>query len=213
MATALTFASPDLQRAASQHIDNHPRQGGAGPNSLLWHDVHVGHPQGVVPRNKHVELSWNRGRSRCSQLLLQAHHVWSLRSGIMAVFSVTFVESTWCVSILLLAAVAILAIRNKYKVHLRDLPGPLLAGCTNFWMLYDAALGTGYTTQLRLHHKYKSSLIRIGPHTVSVSDPDLIPQIYGFAPVFTKSDFYQVFRIRYNGQAETDHMSPTLPIS
>lgn len=48
---------------------------------------------------------------------------------------------------------------------------------------------------LRLHEQY-GELVRIGPNHVSFSDASLIPQVYGIASKFYKSDFYSMFDIK-----------------
>lgn len=37
-----------------------------------------------------------------------------------------------------------------------------------------------------MHEKYNSPLLRLGPNTVSISDPEAIRVIYGWKPVLKK---------------------------
>jgi hypothetical protein len=68
---------------------------------------------------------------------------------------------------------------------LRQIPGPLLAGCTDLWRYVHCIRGHA-NEEYKLHRKYNSPLIRLGPNTVSVADPRAIPIIYGLKPVFNK---------------------------
>lgn len=91
-------------------------------------------------------------------------------------------------------------LNNKYEKNLRSLPGPTWASFTDLWRFFDCLLGKPHETHIRLHRQYASPFIRLGPRTVSVSDPTLIPKIYGLNSGFTKTDFYVPFMVPYNGQ-------------
>lgn len=91
-------------------------------------------------------------------------------------------------------------LRNRYGGNLTSLPGPFLATLTDFWLLIDVARGNSHKRLLQLHKHYKSPFIRIGPRRISVSDPELVPKIYGFDPVLEKSDFVHIFRTPCNGK-------------
>lgn len=69
---------------------------------------------------------------------------------------------------------------------LRTIPGPLLASMTNLWRLIDVLQGQHHDTLIRLHREHKSKLIRIGPNTVSVADPEAVKVIYGLNKGFQK---------------------------
>lgn len=51
-----------------------------------------------------------------------------------------------------------------------------------------------------MHNEYKSPLVRIGPKVVSVSDPAHISTIYGLNSGFTKTAFYQMFMMPFQGK-------------
>lgn len=89
---------------------------------------------------------------------------------------------------------------NKYGRRLNSIPGPFLAGFSDLWRFVDAISANPHDTHIKLHRQTGSSLIRIGPRTVSVSDPALIPKIYGLNSGFTKTKFYTLHMLSYNGQ-------------
>lgn len=60
---------------------------------------------------------------------------------------------------------------------LKEFPGPLLAGITNFWRLWDVYRGHNGETHLKLHRKH-GSVVRLGPNVLSLSDPSLINRVY-----------------------------------
>lgn len=68
---------------------------------------------------------------------------------------------------------------------LRHIPGPFLAALSNlphfFWVLTEEA----HLIHKRLHGEY-GPLVRIGPLTVSINDPDVIQTIYPARPGFLK---------------------------
>lgn len=75
--------------------------------------------------------------------------------------------------------------RNHFKPALMDIPGPFLASLTDFWRLFHSRLGKGHEDYL-LHRKYNSPILRVGPNTVAVADPEAIRVIYGWKPIFRK---------------------------
>ncbi|KAJ9616125.1 hypothetical protein H2204_014069 [Knufia peltigerae] len=89
---------------------------------------------------------------------------------------------------------------NKYGKSLNTVPGPFLAGFTDLWRFFDALNRNPHDTHIKLHEQTRSPLVRIGPRTVSVSDPALIPKIYGLNSGFTKTKFYTLHMLSYNGQ-------------
>lgn len=60
---------------------------------------------------------------------------------------------------------------------LKDVPGPFLAKFTNVWRLINHYKATQISTQQRLH-KELGPAVRIGPNTVSLSDPTLLRTVY-----------------------------------
>lgn len=68
---------------------------------------------------------------------------------------------------------------------LKKLPGPFLARFTNVWRLWNHFIKSHIETQQRLHSKH-GPVVRLGPNTVSVTDPDLIKTIYSARGTFLK---------------------------
>jgi hypothetical protein len=68
---------------------------------------------------------------------------------------------------------------------LKKLPGPFLAHFSDVWRLWNHYSQTHIETQRRLHEKY-GNIVRIGPKTVSVTDPELIKTIYSTRGTFVK---------------------------
>ncbi|KAM0541732.1 hypothetical protein ACHAPJ_013137 [Fusarium lateritium] len=80
---------------------------------------------------------------------------------------------------------------NKYGNGLLKIPGPALAGYTGLWRFFDVYQRRPELTHIALHEKY-GSVVRLGPNTVSISDPAALQTIYGLNSGYTKSDFYPV---------------------
>lgn len=78
-----------------------------------------------------------------------------------------------------------------FNSPLRNVPGPFLAKFTNLWRFIDVYGGRAELTHQLLHKRYGQA-VRIGPNTVSLSDPKLIPTLYNLKGDFPKSDFYTV---------------------
>jgi hypothetical protein len=89
---------------------------------------------------------------------------------------------------------------NKYRTRLNSIPGPFLAGFTDLWRFFNACFATPHITHLRLHRQTNSHFVRIGPRTVSISDPTLIPTIYGINTGFTKSEYYTLAMLPLDGK-------------
>ncbi|OQE74566.1 hypothetical protein PENNAL_c0079G11318 [Penicillium nalgiovense] len=80
---------------------------------------------------------------------------------------------------------------NRYGYGIAHIPGPFLASITDFWRLFVVWGRRPEIEHIRLHKQY-GKFVRLGPNTVSVSDPSSIREIYGLAAGFKKSDFYIV---------------------
>ncbi|KAF4547698.1 Cytochrome P450-like protein 6 [Elsinoe fawcettii] len=91
-------------------------------------------------------------------------------------------------------------IRNKYSGGLNSVPGPFLASCTNWWRLFVVWGRRPDLAHIGLHGKY-GSVVRIGPRTVSVSDPSALKTIYALNAGFIKSEFYPVQQVVSGGTA------------
>ncbi|KAK0642707.1 Cytochrome P450 monooxygenase mpaDE, partial [Lasiodiplodia hormozganensis] len=90
---------------------------------------------------------------------------------------------------LVLVLAATFAAYRYYFHPLRRIPGPLLAKFTDAQRFFDTAGGRAELTHRLLHAKY-GPVVRIGPNTVSLSDPECIKLIYSNKANFPKSDFY-----------------------
>ena len=85
-----------------------------------------------------------------------------------------------------------------YSLH-RDIPGPFLAKFTDLWRFLLVTGRKSQETYIKLHKKY-GDLVRVGPNCISISQPDLIPSIYGIGKGYVKSDFYKVWQNIVNGE-------------
>jgi hypothetical protein len=74
-------------------------------------------------------------------------------------------------------------VRNFLK--LRHIPGPFVAVISDVWRYVHCMRGHTMD-EYKLHREYNSPLLRLGPNTVSVSDPTAIKTIYGMSPIYTK---------------------------
>lgn len=76
-------------------------------------------------------------------------------------------------------------VRVAFKRGLRDVPGPFLARLTSLYRISFTYKGQSVKSYHELHKKY-GKIVRTGPHHVSISDPEMIPLIYGIASKFRK---------------------------
>ena len=89
---------------------------------------------------------------------------------------------------------------NRFRRHLRSIPGPPLAGFSDLWRFLDALIAKPHKTHIDLHRKYASTVVRVGPNVVSVSNPAFIPTIYGLNSGYNKTPFYNMFVLPANRQ-------------
>ncbi|KAL2116009.1 hypothetical protein VTJ04DRAFT_10264 [Mycothermus thermophilus] len=82
-------------------------------------------------------------------------------------------------------------VRNRYYHGLNKYPGPFLASLTDWWRFIDVYKRRPERTHIALHKKY-GPVVRLGPNTLSFSDPEALKTIYGLNKGFIKSDFYVV---------------------
>lgn len=75
--------------------------------------------------------------------------------------------------------------RTAYRKGLRSLPGPKFACLTGFYRFGLVYRGDA-PEQYREVHKRYGKIVRVGPNHVSVSDPAMIPVIYGIGSKFVK---------------------------
>lgn len=90
------------------------------------------------------------------------------------------------VVICVIVNVIFLLIRNKFgSKHLRNIPGPFVAGFTRYWQAYQVLNGKSEKPLLDEHRRH-GSLVRISPNKISVSDPAALSQIYSPDEKFVK---------------------------
>ncbi|KEF54719.1 uncharacterized protein A1O9_09161 [Exophiala aquamarina CBS 119918] len=80
---------------------------------------------------------------------------------------------------------------NKYAYGIASIPGPFFAAYTDIWRFVIVWRRRPERTHVKLHEKL-GPLVRLGPNSVSVSDPAAIKTIYGLASGYVKSSFYTV---------------------
>lgn len=69
-------------------------------------------------------------------------------------------------------------IRNYFNHGLNKYPGPALAKVTDWWRFWDVYRRRPDITHLALHRKH-GDIVRLGPNTLSFSNPRAVKQIYG----------------------------------
>lgn len=73
-----------------------------------------------------------------------------------------------------------------FRKGLRNVPGPFWARLTTLYRISIVYKGEAVENYRRLHEKY-GPVVRTGPYHVSVSDPQVIPLVYGIASKFRKA--------------------------
>ncbi|KAK3316046.1 cytochrome P450-like protein [Apodospora peruviana] len=91
----------------------------------------------------------------------------------------------------LLSVILAWLVKNRYHNGLNKYPGPFLASLTDWWRFVDVYKRRPENTHIALHKKH-GSVVRLGPNTLSFSDPEALKTIYGLNKGFIKSDFYIV---------------------
>src|SRR6266542_4992029 len=86
---------------------------------------------------------------------------------------------------LLLAALTVRLLHNKYGTGINYVPGPLLAPFSDLWRFVVVAGRRPELKHIEMHRKY-GKVVRLGPNVVSVSDSDAIKTIYGINTGFVK---------------------------
>ncbi|KAF2124477.1 cytochrome P450 [Dothidotthia symphoricarpi CBS 119687] len=98
---------------------------------------------------------------------------------------------------------AVIALVGQYvlaykRSPLKKIPGPFLAKFSDIWRLVNHYGQTHIETQKKLHEKH-GDVVRLGPNTVSIADPNLIKTIYSTRGTFPKSEYYSVNDALQNG--------------
>ncbi|KAJ5920461.1 cytochrome P450 [Penicillium verrucosum] len=105
------------------------------------------------------------------------------------------VNTTVAAAILLLAIVPGICLVNIIKHYcdpLRSIPGPFWAKFTRLWYLREMLTGKSRETVVKLHEDY-GSVVRIAPNEFSISDMDIMREVYGPRTTFEKSEAYAPF--------------------
>jgi len=106
-------------------------------------------------------------------------------------------------AVIAVACVAYL-LRNYLNRGLNKYPGPFLASLTDWWRFVDVYKRRPEVTHIKLHRQL-GDIVRLGPNTLSFSDPKALKAIYGLNKGFIKSEFYPVQQSVANG-----HRLPSL---
>lgn len=88
--------------------------------------------------------------------------------------------------ILVLVIISIGTVRNYFNRGLYKYPGPLLASLTDWWRFFSVLRRRPDITHLRLHEQH-GDIVRLGPNTLSFSNPQALKAIYGLNKGFTKA--------------------------
>ncbi|KAK7958691.1 hypothetical protein PG988_013539 [Apiospora saccharicola] len=95
--------------------------------------------------------------------------------------------------------VLILSLIERYW-RLRMIEGPFLASLTDLWRFSIHLRGPLFPSLQAMHQKY-GPVVRIGPTTVSISDPAAVKVIYAARTGFTKADSYGPMRVFVGGKS------------
>lgn len=103
----------------------------------------------------------------------------SKKSTMPVIMHANLTLADWSPSLLAAAAVVLLVVLQLGRTwwRLRHIPGPFFAKFTNFQRVYWVKTKRAHLILQEAHEKY-GELVRIGPNTVSIHNPELIPTIY-----------------------------------
>ena len=87
--------------------------------------------------------------------------------------------------LLLLLFILVDYVRTYLKQGLRSIPGPFWARLSGLYRVGMVRRGDAPRQYRDLHQRY-GKIVRVGPNHVSVSDPAMIPIIYGISSKFMK---------------------------
>ncbi|KAK5655485.1 hypothetical protein OQA88_5756 [Cercophora sp. LCS_1] len=105
----------------------------------------------------------------------------------------------WAVGTRFLAIAAVFVLFRRYQ-KLGHIPGPFLAAFTDLWRARIQFFDSFIPTLINVHEQY-GPIVRIGPNTVSISDPSFIPIIASPRGGFAKADSYSPLRVFINGKS------------
>ncbi|KAF2092389.1 cytochrome P450 [Rhizodiscina lignyota] len=84
------------------------------------------------------------------------------------------------------------------RIQLLRFPGPIVAKVSDSWRFNDVLNGHAHETALKLHNRLGTA-VRMGPNTLSLSDPEVVKTVYSMKVPWKKSNFYSVADIVANG--------------
>lgn len=82
-----------------------------------------------------------------------------------------------CFLLLTLVTLFLKLAQTYFFSSVKSFPGPFCTKFTDSWRYVKTASGQAHLVHADLHRKY-GSVVRIGPNTLSISDPSLIKTIY-----------------------------------
>lgn len=142
-------------------------------------DVHA-----VIATQKYNLTSTSSLNVRCSKTRIMLQLPFDHRA---AIYRVT--DYVWRHQFLaLLGLFCLYLLFVRYRSELRRIPGPWLASVSSIWRFAVVWRQDMPATSIRLHARH-GPLVRIGPHHVSVADPEAVKIIYG-----TDSRYQKVWR-------------------
>lgn len=96
-----------------------------------------------------------------------------------------FALPIWSIATALITSIISCGLYNKYANGINNIPGPFLAGCTDYWSFFLVRGRRAELTHVKLHEKY-GDLVRIGPKKVLVADWDTTKKIYALNAGYVK---------------------------
>lgn len=76
-------------------------------------------------------------------------------------------------------------VRNRFRHGLNKYPGPFMASLTDWWRFVDVWNRRPELTHIKLHEQL-GDVVRLGPNTLSFSNPAALKDIYGLNKGFVK---------------------------
>jgi hypothetical protein len=82
-----------------------------------------------------------------------------------------------CLLLLTFLTISLRLAQTFYSSSVKSFPGPFCSNFTDIWRYIKTAGGQAHLVHADLHRKY-GAVVRIGPNTLSISDPSLLKTIY-----------------------------------
>ncbi|PCH06350.1 Cytochrome P450 [Penicillium occitanis (nom. inval.)] len=94
-----------------------------------------------------------------------------------------------CLLLLTFLTISLRLAQTYYSSSVKSFPGPFCSNFTDIWRYIKTAGGQAHLVHADLHRKY-GAVVRIGPNTLSISDPSLLKTIYNTKNPWKKSRMY-----------------------